>query len=308
MLTIKDFRKAGLREVLESSAKDAAKFIEKLMSENESITTKGHVKQYFCEQLSLDSFPDDCKEPLQRALDLMGEEEEGDEGAKEGDAQEESKMEEQGKSDEDEQGASEEASPQAASSSEDSSDGDEKRRTKKARKEPKDQAKKEKKNKNKETDSALSSKQPSPASKKVEPEDPKVEFLKRCILACGMRRQYSKLFGPDASTAQKIAKLEHELREFGVKGRITLKACKEAVEHRELQELQRESARFVTKGDSSSGQRRRLARKTVRTDSEEESEEASPLSHTAPHARAPATKRLPMQHFDTSFLGSDSDD
>nr|XP_033802998.1 HIRA-interacting protein 3 [Geotrypetes seraphini] len=57
-------------------------------------------------------------------------------------------------------------------------------------------------------------------------EHPSIRRLKRCLLACGVRRNYKKLFEGKRSVKAKVEVLKRELADLGVKGNPTLEKCK----------------------------------------------------------------------------------
>ncbi|XP_069769091.1 HIRA-interacting protein 3-like [Narcine bancroftii] len=57
-------------------------------------------------------------------------------------------------------------------------------------------------------------------------EHPSVRRLKRCLLACGVRRNYKKLFEKCHSEKSKVRVLREELANLGVQGNPTLEKCK----------------------------------------------------------------------------------
>ncbi|XP_030064577.1 HIRA-interacting protein 3 isoform X2 [Microcaecilia unicolor] len=75
-------------------------------------------------------------------------------------------------------------------------------------------------------------------------EHPSIRRLKRCILACGVRRNYKKLFEGKRSVKAKVEVLKRELEDLGVKGNPTLEKCK-------IVRLKREDAAELASLDTS---------------------------------------------------------
>ncbi|XP_067882692.1 HIRA-interacting protein 3-like [Heterodontus francisci] len=57
-------------------------------------------------------------------------------------------------------------------------------------------------------------------------EHPSIKRLKRCIVACGVRRNYKKLFENCHSNKAKIRALRRELEDLGIEGNPSLEKCK----------------------------------------------------------------------------------
>nr|XP_048708756.1 LOW QUALITY PROTEIN: HIRA-interacting protein 3 [Caretta caretta] len=64
-------------------------------------------------------------------------------------------------------------------------------------------------------------------------EHPAVRRLKRCILACGVRRNYGKLLAGCRSVKQRVGVLRRELEAIGLQGNPSLERCRALRLHRE---------------------------------------------------------------------------
>ncbi|CAM5158339.1 unnamed protein product [Natator depressus] len=64
-------------------------------------------------------------------------------------------------------------------------------------------------------------------------EHPAVRRLKRCILACGVRRNYGKLLAGCRSVTQRVGVLRRELEAIGLQGNPSLERCRALRLHRE---------------------------------------------------------------------------
>ncbi|KAF9048352.1 hypothetical protein BDZ89DRAFT_1154803 [Hymenopellis radicata] len=160
--------------------------------------------------------------------------------------------------------------------------------------------KKRRKSKSDDKSSTKSAAKPKRAKKTESKDDATIKKLKSYVAACGVRKQWGKIFEDVESTSRQISIIKDILKDLGMDGRMSLDQAKRIREQRELaadlEDVQSfEKSALVRGSRSRRGQPESKPAKREEVDASDEETEK-------PVARKPTARQSIM-----AFLGSDSE-
>ncbi|KAF7365361.1 E3 ubiquitin isg15 ligase trim25-like [Mycena venus] len=156
---------------------------------------------------------------------------------------------------------------------------------------PKRKKSKMTKPKDKGAEKSQSSKGKKAANVSLNKDEETIKRLKSLVLACGVRRQWAKVFKDVDSPSQQIRILKQTLTDLGMSGRMSLEQAKAIKEKRELAQELEDVQAFAAAATRSK------ARKPSEEDEEESEEE-----------ELPAKRKTNARKSIMDFLGDQSDD
>ncbi|KAF8916095.1 hypothetical protein CPB85DRAFT_1559840 [Mucidula mucida] len=149
---------------------------------------------------------------------------------------------------------------------------------------------------------AKSSAKPKRAKKTESKDDATIKKLKSYVAACGVRKQWGKIFEDVESTSRQISIIKGILKDLGMDGRMSLDQAKRIREQRELADELEAVQSFEQSALVRGSRSRRGQPDSKPAKGEEEAEQASDEETEKPVTRKPTARQSIM-----AFLGSDSE-
>ncbi|PBK69202.1 hypothetical protein ARMSODRAFT_957551 [Armillaria solidipes] len=152
--------------------------------------------------------------------------------------------------------------------------------------------KKESKSKRPSTTKKTADKKPS------DKDDATIKRLKSLVLACGVRKPWTKLFEGVDRPSQQIKIIKDILAELGMKGRMSMEQAKAIREKREMEQELADVQSFEKSFVSRSSRSRATAKKAAESDQDDSNEEMT---------EKPVKRKMSARQSIMAFLGDDSD-